>query len=118
MTHVTQIHVNRLVPELSVFELAVAMAISRPALNGDDQIRAVVSDWFLQDVRVRDIEQTLEAMVSRGLAFPGGKGLGSYRLTDDGIKSVTILYGGCIRMIDRVPAHFSLLNSVREPGHA
>lgn len=118
MTDVTQIHSRPLVPELSVFELAVARAMTRPLVGHGEQVHTILCDWFLQDVRVRDIEAALRSMARRGFLTAGAQGAESCALTEDGIMAVTTLYGGCIRMIDRVPANFSLLPTPGGPDHA
>lgn len=116
MTPVTHIHAKRIVPELSVFELAVARAMTRPVVQDCEQIRVILSDWFLQDVRMRDIEEAMGRMAERG--FLRSEDEDACTLTEDGISAVTTLYGGCIRMIDRVPAIFSLLPPSGGSGHA
>ncbi len=118
MTPVTHIHARRIVPELSVFELAVARAMTRPVVQDCEQIRVILSDWFLQDVRMRDIEDALCSMAERGFVRTGAEGAETCALTEDGITAVTTLYGGCIRMIDRVPAIFSLLPPSGDSGVA
>lgn len=101
-----------------MFELAVARAMTRPVARDCEQIRVMLSDWFLQDVRMRDIEDALCSMAERGFVHAGAEGTETCALTEDGITAVTTLYGGCIRMIDRVPAIFSLLPPSGESGHA
>lgn len=123
MTPVTNIHARRLkkpktLPELSVFELAVARAMTRPVVQDCEQIRVMLSVWFLQDVRMRDIEDALCSMAERGFVRTGAEGAETCALTEYRITAVTTLYGGCIRMIDRVPAIFSLLQTPGDSGHA
>ncbi|WP_103727269.1 hypothetical protein [Novosphingobium sp. HII-3] len=123
MNDVIQIHADRRVPELSVFELAVASAISRQAITTDEDLQEVLSDWFLRKVRVPDVSAALDSMVERGIVRRSEEALCSYNLTPDGINAVTTLYGGCIRMIDRglgllnASMILSLLN-LKESGHA
>lgn len=124
MSDVIQIHADRRVPDLSVFELAVASAISRQIITSDEDLQEILSDWFLRQVRVPDVSAALESMVARGIVRRGDEALCAYGLTPDGINAVTTLYGGCIRMIDRGlgllnPAMIlSLLNLTKESGHA
>lgn len=124
MSDIIQIHADRRVPDLSVFELAVASAISRQVITTDEDLQDILSDWFLRQVRVPDVSIALESMVARGFVRPADETLCAYGLTADGINAVTTLYGGCIRMIDRGlglldPAMIlALLNLTKESGHA
>lgn len=118
MTHVTHIHAHRILPELSVFVLAVARAITRSVAFDNEQIRALLSGWSLTDVTPRDIEASLTSMVAKGLVDRPAQEFRGQALTETGIGAVTTPYGGRIRMIDRAPTVFSILNSSREPGHA
>jgi hypothetical protein len=124
MSEIIQIHADRRVPELSVFELAVASAISRQVITSDEDLQDILSDWFLRQVRVPDVSLALENMVERGLVRRADDTLCAYGLTSDGINAVTTLYGGCIRMIDRglglldPTMILSLLNLTKESGHA
>lgn len=86
---------------MSVFELALASAISRRAdLGCDEELLGVVSDWFLRPVRHPDAMTALDRMVARGWVEHDGT-LHGARLTETGVETFTQLYGGCIRMIDR-----------------
>jgi hypothetical protein len=124
MSDVIQIHADRRVPELSVFELAVASAISRQVITSDEDLQDILSDWFLRQVRVPDVSTALESMVARGIVRRGDEALCAYGLTADGINAVTTLYGGCIRMIDRglglldPSMILALLNLTKESGRA
>lgn len=124
MSDVIQIHADRRVPDLSVFELAVASAISRQVITSDEDLQEILSDWFLRQVRVPDVSAALETMVARGIVRRGGEALYGYGLTPDGINAVTTLYGGCIRMIDRglglldPSMILALLNLIKESGRA
>jgi len=124
MSDVIQTHADRRVPELSVFELAVASAISRQVITSDEDLQEILSDWFLRQVRVPDVSIALESMVARGIVRRGDEALCAYGLTPDGINAVTTLYDGCIRMIDRglglldPSMILALLNLTKESGHA
>jgi hypothetical protein len=124
MNDVVHIHADRRVPNLSVFELAVASAISRRVITTDEDLQEILSDWFLRQVRVPDVSAALDSMVERGIVRRGDEALSGYGLTPDGINAVTTLYGGCIRMIDRglglldPTMILALLNLTKESGHA
>lgn len=115
---------HRPIPNLTVFEFAVASAISRQIIVTDEELQEVLSDWFLRQVRVPDVSAALQSMVARGIVRPGDATLCGYALTSEGINVVTALYGGCIRMIDRglglleTSMLLSLLNLTKESHHA
>ncbi|MGF7154776.1 hypothetical protein [Novosphingobium gossypii] len=118
MTAVTRIPATRSVPELSVFELGVARARSCPAVSDCEQFHACPSGWFLQDVRIGDVEDAMLNMTMRAFLVSGQGVSHPCRLTDEGSAAVTTLYGGCIRMIDRIPAIYGLLPTTGDTGNA
>ncbi|GGN55364.1 hypothetical protein GCM10011349_31930 [Novosphingobium indicum] len=124
MPDVSHIHFDRRVPDLSVFELAVANAISRQKISTDEDLQEVLSDWFQRKVRVPDVSAALDTMIAKGIVRRGDETLCEYRLTPHGIDAVTSLYGGCIRMIDRglgllnVSMILNLLTTTRESDDA
>lgn len=61
----------------------------------------MLSDWFQKSVSASDVTWALSRMEELGWVRSAGIELSDYQLTPDGIDSVTTLYGGCIRMIDR-----------------
>lgn len=101
MNNIAYIHTDRALPDLSVFELAVASAISRQTIASDEDLQEVLSDWFVRSIRVPEVSKALDRMIDRGLVRRADETLCHHSLTGDGIRVVTALYGGCIRMIHR-----------------
>lgn len=124
MTNIAVIHGDRRHLDLSVFELAVASAISRQAINTDDDLKEVLSDWFQRAIVVPDVSAALDSLIARGLVRACEGELCQFNLTAEGIATVSTLYGGCIRMIDRglglLSASMILnrLNLSKEPTNA
>lgn len=98
---VSQIHADRGLPDMSVFELAVVSAISHMGARSDDDIAARLSDWFLVTVRVPDVRMAAQRMVSKGWLEVERETVAGGHLTDEGLDISTTLYGGTIRMLDR-----------------
>ena len=124
MSNVVRMLDNRPFPDLTVFEFAVASAISRQVIATDEELQEVLSDWFLRQVRPAEVAAALDSMAMRGIVRRGDDTLCGYGLTSEGINAVATLYGGCIRMIDRglgllnTPMILSLLNLIKETRHA
>lgn len=96
-----QIHADRAVPDMTVFELALASAITRRmGAESDEEIVQLLEGWFMRPVRIPDALAALERMREKGWISHDGTLMGA-RLTDAGVEAVTHLYGGCIRMMDR-----------------
>lgn len=99
---VTRIHAERAVPDMTVFELALASAVTRRmGATSDEEIAQLLEGWFMRPVRVPEALAALDRMRGQGWVSHDGTLMGA-RLTDPlGIDVVTQLYGGCIRMMDR-----------------
>lgn len=97
---VSHIHADRALPEMTVFELAVASAVSRRRVGDDAEVAELLSDWFQFPVRVPDAQLALSRLAGRGWVAPGAT-MADALLTEAGIDAVTVLYGGAIRMLDR-----------------
>ncbi len=98
---VSQIHADRGLPDMSIFELAVISAITHMGARSDDDIAARVADWFVSPVRVPDVRMAAQRMVSKGWLEAGSDNVADGRLTEEGLDITATLYGGTIRMLDR-----------------
>lgn len=97
---VAHIHSDRLIPDASVFEVAVASAIAGRQDDTDSDIVARISDWYQRPVSSGDVAGAIDrlaerAWMVRGETFP------ACRLTQLGVENVGTLVGGSIRMLDR-----------------
>lgn len=101
MAKIATIHREHNVPSMTVFELAIASAIGRQKPRDDTHLCDILSDWFQKSVSAVDVTWALSRMEDLGWVTSDGLALSDYHLTPEGIDSVTTLYGGCIRMIDR-----------------
>ena len=97
-----QIHADRAVPDMTVFELALASAITRRmGAERDEEIVQLLEGWFMRPVRIPDALAALERMREKGWGSHDGTLIGAQRTDPVGIDVVTRLYGACIRMMDR-----------------
>lgn len=101
MANISTLHRPHDLPGMTVLELAVASAIGRQKPEDDGHLCDMLSDWFQQAVSPVEIGGALSRMERQGWVCGGGAAMCDYRLTPQGIDTVTTLYGGCIRMIDR-----------------
>ena len=86
---------------MSVFELAVATAITYETMHSAAQTAARLAHWFLQPVADSQVTESLARMDAQGWITASGKRFSDWHLTPQGIDTITTLTGGSIRMIDR-----------------
>lgn len=109
-------------PVMTVFELALANAITHEAIYSAAQASAKLADWFLQPVADSQVDGALARMAVQGWIATSGQHFSDWQLTPDGVEIVTTLSGGSIRMLDRglglikTSILLSLINSPKEPS--
>ncbi len=97
---IRSIHNNRIVPNMTVFELPIAQALSRTKSDDDLDLLITVEGWLLRAVRGPDVSAALARMAECGWVELG-EGIADSMLTDRGREVVDALFEGCMRMLDR-----------------
>jgi hypothetical protein len=109
-------------PVMTVFELALATAITYETMHSATEASAKLAHWFLQPVADSRVDDALARMEVQGWVVAGGQRFSDWHLTPDGVEIVTTLTGGSIRMLDRgqglikTSILLSLINSPKEPS--
>ena len=112
MTRVTPL-AHRL-PDMTVVELSVVVALLTDGPLGRDRIRQVVDDWFVQSMRTFDLEPCLARMKARGwLREDPVKALSPTRAAE---APTLLLYAGVIRMIGTIEGDGRDARSLRLNG--
>jgi hypothetical protein len=107
---------------MSVFELAVANAITHEDMRSAAQTAARLSHWFLQPVGDNQVTESITRMHAQGWITTFGQRFSDWHLTPEGIDTVSTLTGGSIRMIDRqqglikASILMGLVNNSKEPS--
>ena len=108
-------------PVMTVFELALAHAITHENLHSPAEASAKLADWFLQSVTENQVIDALARMEVQGWVVAAAQRFPDWHLTPAGVETVTTLTGGAIRMLDRghglikTSILLSLINSPKEP---
>ncbi len=93
----TPFDVGTSIPNLSVLEFAVLIAVFRKPGILPEQVRLKLSHWFVVEVAPAEISRAGDRLLHRGYIEPRGDGWNPVpRLVDDAAR----LLGGMIRLID------------------
>jgi len=109
-------------PVMTVFELALAHAITHEIMHSAADASTKLAHWFLQPVAEKQVTDALGRMEVQGWIVAADQHFSDWRLTPDGVETVTTLTGGSIRMLDRgqglikTSILLSLINSPKEPS--
>ena len=107
---------------MSVFELAVANAITHEDMRSAAQTAARLAHWFLQPVTDSQVMESISRMHAQGWLTTAGQRFSDWHLTPEGIDTITTLTGGSFRMIDRgqglikASILMGLMNTSKEPS--
>lgn len=93
-------------PPAQVLDLAVSVAIGRELATSEEELLALIREWFLRPASRSELSASLARLQGKGWFQPSsGEGL-DFCLTEVGVDAATTLSGGMIRMIDRGRGHF------------
>ncbi len=87
-----------LIPDMSVIEFLVGMALCRSGPSTSTAIAGEVSGWLDCKVRVAELQPSLTSITSRGWVHLDA---GTYVIADTGIEAVKGVYAAVIRLLDR-----------------
>ena len=87
-----------LIPDMSVIEFLVGMALCRSGPSTSTAIAGEVSGWLDCKVRVAELQPSLTSITSRGWVHLDA---GTYVIADTGIEAVKGFYAAVIRLLDR-----------------
>lgn len=87
-----------LIPDMSVIEFLVGMALCRSGPSTSTAIAGEVSRWLDCKVRVAELQPSLTSITSRGWVHLDA---GTYVIADTGIEAVKGFYAAVIRLLDR-----------------
>lgn len=101
-------------PDMTVIELSVIVALLTSGPLNRDRIRQVVGDWFVRSTRTFDLEPCLARLRARSWLFEDPvKALSPTRA---GEEPTLLLYAGVIRMIGAIEGDGRNAGSLRLNG--
>lgn len=86
------------IPDMSVTEFLVGMALCRSGPSTSTAIAGEVSGWLDCKVRVAELQPSLASITSRGWVHLDA---GTYVIADTGSEAVKGFYAAVIRLLDR-----------------
>lgn len=88
-------------PAAQVLDLAVSVAIGRDLARSEDEMFALIENWFLRPATHAELRLSITRLLDSGVIERACEGDMGFCLTERGVEATTTLSGGMIRMIDR-----------------